>query len=156
LLQATKVEHLHVLASGPLPPNSSDLLASDRLADIIRELQKNADMVLFDSPPCLLVSDALVLGSRVNGVLLVNEVGRTRSADARRAAEALRGVQAQLVGVVLNRQTMHLGNGYQYYVADGDGSLPQPLAHASPDAAPGSGSPRRREVPRAAKTPTGL
>jgi len=101
-LQGTMVPNLRVLASGPLPPNPSELLASERMAKIIARLAQEADFVLFDSPPVAVVSDAAALATRVDGVLLVIDAGRTRRDAARQAKEALERVGARLLGVVLN------------------------------------------------------
>lgn len=114
LLQPTSVENLWLMSSGPLPPNPAELLASARLEAIIEELKSHVDLTLFDSPPVLVVADAAILGPKVDGVVLVNDTGHTRSAEARRAAEELRRARANLLGVVLNRLTVGSG-GYNYY-----------------------------------------
>ena len=117
-LQATEVENLWVLASGPLPPDAAGLLGSERMGAIIEELKGQMDMVLLDSPPSLVVADAVILGTRVDGVLLVNDVGHTRRSEARQVAEELRRVRANLLGVVLNRLSRSRG-GYYYQSEDG-------------------------------------
>jgi len=116
-VQPTGIGNLHVVTSGPPPPNPADLLGSERMEAIIEELKKQADVVLFDSPPVLAVTDAAVLSTRVDGVLLVNDARRTRRAMARRAVEGLRQVDANLLGVVLNRLPARRGGFYysQYY-----------------------------------------
>ncbi len=101
-LQATSVPGLQLLASGPLPPRPSDILGSRRMADLIARLRADADIVLFDTPPVLAATDAAVLSTRVDGVLLVFAAGKTRREPARRAREALEKVKANIVGVVLN------------------------------------------------------
>jgi len=88
-----------------------------RFQDILEAVQgylSEADIVLFDSPPVLAVTDAAVLASRLDGVLLVNDSGRTRRSMAQRAVEGLRKVSANLLGVVLNRLSSASG-GYSYY-----------------------------------------
>lgn len=111
-LQATEVENLWVLVSGPLPPDAAGLLGSERMGAIIEELKGQMDMVLLDSPPSLVVADAVILGTRVDGVLLVNDVGHTRRSEARQGAEEFRRVRANLLGVVLNRLSRHRGGYY--------------------------------------------
>jgi len=122
-LQATEVENLWVLASGPLPPNPAELLGSERMGAIIEELEGQVDMVLWDSPPLLVVADAIILGTRVDGVLLVNDVGHTRRSDARQGVEEFRRVRANLLGVVLNRLSRRRGgyHRYHYYQQSEDG-----------------------------------
>jgi len=121
-LQATEVENLWLLASGPIPPNPAELLGSGRMAAVIEELRGQADMVLLDSPPALVVADALILSNRVDGVLVVNDAGRTRRSEARQGAEEFRRVRANLLGVVLNRLSRRRGgyshNHYYYYQSE--------------------------------------
>lgn len=115
LLQVTEVENLWVLASGSLPPNPAELLGSERMGAIIEELKEHVDMVLLDSPPVLAVADAVILGTRVDGVLLVSDVGHTRRNEARQGAEEFRRVRANLLGVVLNRLPRRRGDYYRHY-----------------------------------------
>jgi len=115
LLQATAVENLAVLTSGQLPPNPSELLGSERMRQLIEHLKSQADMIIFDSPPALAVADAAVLGSQVDGVVLVVDSGSTRRDLALRAVETLQKVGANLLGVALNRLTPRSGGYYYYY-----------------------------------------
>ncbi len=121
-LQETGIENLRLMSSGSLPPNPAELLGSERMLIIMEELKSIADIVLFDSPPTLVVADAAILGSRTDGAILVNDSGNTRTAESRRAAEELRRVRVNLLGVVLNRAPLS-GRGsyyyYSYYTMDG-------------------------------------
>jgi non-specific protein-tyrosine kinase len=116
-LQATEVDNLWALPSGSLPPNPAELLGSERMEAIVEELEGQADIVLFDSPPVLAVTDAVVLATRVDGVLMVCNAGRTRRNEAQKAVEELRRVRANLLGAVLNRLSARQG-GYHYYYYD--------------------------------------
>ncbi len=100
-LVPTAVENLLLLPSGPLPPNPADLLGSRRMEEVIAALRSRADVVLFDAPPVVAVTDAAVLGTKVDGVLLVVEAGRTRRDHAQRARELLERVHVRVVGAVL-------------------------------------------------------
>ncbi|MBE9506745.1 MAG: polysaccharide biosynthesis tyrosine autokinase [Chloroflexi bacterium] len=122
-LQPVQVEGLAVLPAGELPPNPAEMLGSQRMRDLLSELAQHVDVVLIDSPPVLPVTDAAVLAQSVDGVLLVIDVGETRREVARRAAEGLTQVGANLIGVVLNRVPIRRG-GYYYYYHDyyGDGA----------------------------------
>jgi capsular exopolysaccharide synthesis family protein len=113
-LQSTDIENLLIFTSGSLPPDPSKLLGSERMKEIIEQLKAEADIVLFDSPPVLAVADALILAPLVEGVILVNDVGRTRISDARRAIEEMLRVQSNLLGIVLNRVPVN-GSTYYYY-----------------------------------------
>ncbi|MGB9723120.1 MAG: polysaccharide biosynthesis tyrosine autokinase [Chloroflexia bacterium] len=113
-LLTTEVENLRFLPSGPLPPNPSEVLGSQRMGDLLSRLQEQADVVLLDSPPLLTMADANILAARVDGVVLVADAGRTRREALKKAAEALRRVGARILGVALNRVGLH-SEGYSYY-----------------------------------------
>lgn len=102
LLQETGIPNLQLLSSGPLPPNPSELLGSNRMGEVIELLQGEAHYLLFDSPPVVAVTDAAVLASRMDGVLLVIQAGRTTRDAAKKAKALLEKVNARLLGVVLN------------------------------------------------------
>ncbi len=114
-VQSTEVERLHVLASGPLPPNPSELLASRRVGDLLDRLAADGYLVLLDSPPLLPVTDAMVLSKRVDATLLVASSGSTKRDELKRAVDLLTQVNAPLAGVVLNRAPTEEGYGYGYY-----------------------------------------
>jgi succinoglycan biosynthesis transport protein ExoP len=119
---------LHVLGSGPLPPNPSEVLGTQRVTELLRSLQANVDFVLVDSPPLLPVTDSLVLSRRVDGVIVVAWPGRTRRNQLSRALQMLGEADAPVVGLVMNgtvRDTSYYG-----YHGYGDGitksRLPRP------------------------------
>jgi len=121
-LQNTRTENLKVLTSGPLPSNPAELLGSHRLAQIIEELEHHVDLVILDSPPVLAVTDAIVLARQVDATLVVAQSGVTRLGPLMRTLDALKTVNAHLLGVVLNRyQPSPAGyyNYYYYYSDDG-------------------------------------
>ncbi|MBN1317378.1 MAG: CpsD/CapB family tyrosine-protein kinase [Anaerolineales bacterium] len=99
---ATEIENLLLLPSGPLPPNPADLLGSRRMDLVIERLVEGTDIVLLDAPPVMAVTDAAVLGSKVDGVLLVIRAGSTRREHAERAKELLEKVNIRIVGAVLD------------------------------------------------------
>jgi non-specific protein-tyrosine kinase len=96
------VDNLWLVPSGPLPPNPTDILGSRKMEQVIAALKARADVVLFDAPPVIAVTDATVLGTKVDGVLLVVCAGRTRREHAQRARELLERVHVRIVGAVLN------------------------------------------------------
>jgi non-specific protein-tyrosine kinase len=111
-LHATWVPGLSLLTSGPLPPRPADLLGSRRMEVLIERLRSEADMVLFDTPPVIAVTDAAVLATRLDGVLLVLQAGKTRRDRAREARRQLEKVKANIIGVVLNNARMEASYGY--------------------------------------------
>lgn len=118
-LLETGVDNLWLLPSGHIPPNPAELLGSERMAAVIEELKGYADVVLFDVPPALVVADAVILSSKMDGVLMVNDAGSTRRLAAERAVEDLRRVKANVLGVVLNRFSGRRYYYYDYYQSDG-------------------------------------
>lgn len=114
VLLPTSVPHLRLLPSGPLPPNPSEILGSQRMDRIIETLRTYADIVLFDAPPLIAVTDAAVLGVKMDGVLLVVSAGKTKRDHALRAKSLLEKVNAKVLGVVLNNVKFD-GSMYQYY-----------------------------------------
>jgi succinoglycan biosynthesis transport protein ExoP len=114
LLQDTGAPNLQVLCSGPLPPNPSELLSSVRLRSLLGMLKERADVLLLDSPPATILSDAVILATQSEAVLLVIDVLKTRRDAAKRAVDALRQVNARILGLVMNRVPAR-GRGYYYY-----------------------------------------
>jgi len=100
-LQPTAVDNLWLLASGPQPPNPADMLGTRKVDQVIEMLTETADIVLFDAPPVIAVTDAAVLGAKVDGVLLVISAGKTRREHAERAKELLEKARVRIVGVTL-------------------------------------------------------
>jgi len=100
-LQTIPNSTLKVLTSGTLPPIPSQLLAARKMDEVIARLAEQADVVLFDAPPVVAVTDASLLASKVDGVLLVVKAGSTRRDHVRAAKDRLEKVNARLVGAVL-------------------------------------------------------
>jgi len=117
VIRLTDIPNLKLLPSGAVPPNPSELLSSKRMKSVIERLKEHFDYVIFDSPPAIPVTDAAVLGSEVDGTLMVVEIGRTQRHALSRAKEMLENVRARLVGVVLNNIASGLGpySHYHYY-----------------------------------------
>ncbi len=113
-VQDTDVPNLRIMTTGPIPPNPAEILGSQRTREVIDHLKEEADLIIFDSPPVLAVTDAAVLSTVVDGVLLVVEVGRTRRDVLYRATDALRRVGGHVLGAALNRVSSKRG-GYYYY-----------------------------------------
>jgi capsular exopolysaccharide synthesis family protein len=107
---------LWVLPSGFLPPNPSELLGSRHMGDLLEELRGKFDMVIVDCPPLLPVTDAAVVAARADGALLLARSRKTTSAQVTAAVQALRSVDARLLGCVFNMvSTKGAGDGYYYY-----------------------------------------
>jgi succinoglycan biosynthesis transport protein ExoP len=118
----TEVPNLWVTPSGPIPPNPSELLASDRMREWLRTLRARFDFVVLDTPPALAVTDATIVGLLADGVVLTLRSGKVTREEARLCRDRLRQSGIKILGAVLNRyralQT-GLGKRYKYYEAYG-------------------------------------
>lgn len=118
----TSIPNLHVIPSGPIPPNPSEILGSKRMEELIEVLRKNFTRIIIDTPPITAVTDAALLGKLSDGVVLVVRANRTVRDMAKTGLEQLTAVGAKLLGVVLNGVSMGRGSYYyyQYYYYYGD------------------------------------
>lgn len=102
LRQVAEIPGLKIMTSGPVPVSPTQVLASRSMELLLDELVGGADLVLIDAPPVVAVSDASVMATKVDGVLLVLKAGQTKRDYARQAKETLEKVNAHVVGAVLN------------------------------------------------------
>ena len=115
-LAPTKMARLRVLTSGALPPNPSELLGSQRMESLLVRLKEIADVVIFDSPPVAAYTDAVVLSSKVDGVVLVIKAGQTRRNVVKLTIPVLQRAGANILGAVLNNvSTKKETNNYERY-----------------------------------------
>ncbi|MBI3181723.1 MAG: polysaccharide biosynthesis tyrosine autokinase [Myxococcales bacterium] len=117
-IKSTEIPDLFVMPCGPLPPNPAELLHTEAFGHLLKQLCEQYDRVILDSPPLGAVADAAVLGTQVDGVLLVLKAGATTREMARRAVGSLRGVNARLFGTVINNVNVgdpKYGDYYYYY-----------------------------------------
>ncbi len=114
-----RLDNMKIITSGGLPNNPSELLSSDKMVKILANLEEAADIVVMDSPP-FLVTDASVLASKVDGVVLVIQPGLTTRDSAIAVANQLRRANANIIGVVFNRidhNRAYAYGGYRYYTS---------------------------------------
>ncbi len=116
------IENLSLLPSGPLPPNPSEILGSKAMDKVIKALESKFDMVIYDCPPLIAVTDACVLAGKVGGVIMVIELGKAEKDMTRKAISLLRNVKANILGAVVNNVDINSGYGlyYYYYYYDDD------------------------------------
>lgn len=114
---ATEIPNLSVLPAGPIPPNPSEILHSDKFRELLDELRRNYDRVIIDSPPVVAVTDAAILSTIVDGTMLVVRAFKTHFDVARQGVRALSDVGAKLAGTVLNSVDLdrHEYKYYHYY-----------------------------------------
>jgi len=114
----TEIDNLYLMPAGTLPPNPSELLGSIRMQECLDGLKKSFDFILFDSPPVIAVTDAAVLGSKMDGVILVIKSGQTHKNAVERSYEILKNVcKRQILGALLNVVNVEgtYGSYYYYY-----------------------------------------
>ncbi|WP_231498801.1 CpsD/CapB family tyrosine-protein kinase [Gordonia alkanivorans] len=116
VVQSTDRRGLYVLASGPIPPNPTELLGSERARDVVEDLSSRYDYVVIDTTPVLPVSDAAVVGQYADGALVVLRSNRTRRSDAAEAVMRLQMAKISILGTVLNCvSSMQWKSSYAYY-----------------------------------------
>lgn len=113
--QDVGIQGLKLIPSGPIPPNPVELIGSRRMSTLIGEMKKTFDLVIFDTPPTISVTDAAVLSREVDGVLLVVAKGKAETQMVKKAATVIRNVNGKLIGVVMNRVKYEKGYEYYYY-----------------------------------------
>jgi capsular exopolysaccharide synthesis family protein len=116
VIQPSGFARLSLVPAGVMPPNPGELLGSQRMRAVLRELAEHADIILLDSPPCLLYADAFVISSMVDGVLYVVRAGSQDKAAQRRVQRQLHQAKARLLGLVFNdAEVEETVGGYAYY-----------------------------------------
>ncbi|WP_150269449.1 CpsD/CapB family tyrosine-protein kinase [Paenibacillus tepidiphilus] len=113
--QATGVSNLSIVTSGPIPPNPAEMMASNRMNALLQELRQLYDVVLIDTPPLLAVTDAQIIASKSDGVIMVVSYGKVKRDIAAKAKSGLDRVGAKMLGVVLNNVKRKASEGYYYY-----------------------------------------
>lgn len=125
VIRKSGIDGLWTLTSGPIPPNPSELLGSQKMKTFVKKVAGQYDTILLDAPPIIAVTDAAVLAPLVDGVVLVVKAGDTRIEMIKEAKAQLMKANAKIIGVVLNDVKMH-GDGYYknyyYYYGGKDGS----------------------------------
>jgi len=122
IIQQGPVPNLFVIPAGPVPPNPSELLSSNRLNFMIRALSEEYDILIFDSPPLLSVTDALILSKVLDGTVIVAKAGKTVYDDVKHALKNLSDLNAHTLGVVINafdtKKNEYYYRYYNYYYSD--------------------------------------
>lgn len=132
VLQDTGVPGLQLLATGPLPPNPAELLDSARMTELIGQLIERADVVIFDSPPALLLADGIIMSSKVDRTLLVAESGQVTVEAFREALRLVEHARGSALGVVLSKYRMPGGGYYQYYYEEPEQPAGLPVTEEQP------------------------
>ena len=114
IIHTTSMATLDVITSGPVPPNPAELLGSGRMTALISALRDKYDIVIFDVPPFLMVTDAQVLMSKMDGVAVVVSGGKTTKGALQRTSEILKIAEAPVLGFVYNDQNQKKNSSSSY------------------------------------------
>ena len=115
LIKKTSIKNLNVITAGVIPPNPSELLGSDRMTSFIKKIEKEWDIILFDSPPLVAVTDATMISKEIDMIVMVVKVGHTDKKAFEHTINNLRNVNAPLGGIILNAVTHKNSYGSYYY-----------------------------------------
>ena len=130
----TQVPNLTICPSGPIPPNPSELLSSDRLRELLLQVRTGFDFVILDTPPALPVADAVILGPLADGLVLCARAGVLTRDEAKLLRERVGYADLKIFGTVLNRyrsRQHRYGRRYQYYGSYEETSTPRTSSHAA-------------------------
>ncbi|NLO74394.1 MAG: polysaccharide biosynthesis tyrosine autokinase [candidate division WS1 bacterium] len=139
-LQSTLVPNLRFLPSGPLPPNPAELIDSTRMSELLTEASKLADLVILDSPPAIMLTDALLLAGQVDQTLIVAAAGQVTRDAYNEVVRLLTHARGNILGVLLNKLKLTTGDYYYYYYyyyyyeggqPGGKRGLPRPVPRSS-------------------------
>lgn len=109
------VNNLYYITCGVIPPNPSDLLNSKRLDKIVEEMKENFDLIIFDNPPVLAVTDAQIMAAKVDGTIVIVPEGEVTKDEIKKTDELLKNVKANVLGAVMNKTQNNVST---YYYAE--------------------------------------
>jgi len=132
IIRTSPIRNLDVVTSGTIPPNPSELIGSVRMKEFLAEMQKRYDLILIDTPPVIAVTDAQVVSTLVDGMIIVISSGVTQTELAKRSKDLILKVGGKIVGLVLNNFDIYNTYGsyykyYRYYNYYYESKNPQPL-----------------------------
>jgi non-specific protein-tyrosine kinase len=143
-LRDTRIPGMYLVTSGGLPPNPSELLGSEKMMEVMRQIRMKTDVIIVDTPPMLAVTDAAVLAPKMDGVIIVVRPGVTKLVNTKQTVDQLRRGGANILGIVLN-DIEHRRSRYYYYYR----------GYYSYDAYYGEAGDRPRRKRRGKKEPVG-
>lgn len=111
-IQQSETPHLSLLPSGPKPNNPADLIESKKMAALLDTLATRYDIVIYSAPPVVAATDAILLASKVDGIVLVMTAGKTRRSDAQAARARLEQIRVNILGTVLTNAPDTGSRGY--------------------------------------------
>ncbi|WP_161629811.1 GumC family protein [Desulfogranum japonicum] len=114
-IQKVPETNVSVICAGPIPPNPSELLDTQRFGEMLDQLSQQYDMIIIDSPPVLSATDALIVSKHVDGVVVVTRFAETTFERLNRGLKSLKDIDSRIIGLVINCMDMKKSNYYSYY-----------------------------------------
>lgn len=128
-IKETKIPNLHILESGTIPPNPSELLSSTNMRNLLELLKSMYDLVLLDGTPSMIVSDSIALSTMVDSTILIAENKVSKINELKKTKRQIQDVGGKIMGVILNKSDVqhnkYYGKGYGYYYGDGKQEKPE-------------------------------
>lgn len=149
LIQYERIPNLWILPAGPRPPDPSELISSHMMESTLKDLMKRFTQIVIDSPPLLLVTDAVIFSNMVDGVILVVSSGTTARGALTRAHRILENAGARVLGMVLNKVDMRFDTYYGSYYGPYHQSYFDDASVSNPSHSPGEGRSRKGSSRRA-------
>ncbi|MBO0589166.1 CpsD/CapB family tyrosine-protein kinase [Sporosarcina sp. E16_8] len=116
VVKVSTIDNLHIITCGPIPPNPAELIGSKTMDKVMEEMKEHFDIIIFDAPPVLSVTDGQILSNKCEGTILVMSAGETEKEAIVKAKDALVSSQANIIGTVLNNFKLDKDHYYyQYY-----------------------------------------
>ena len=115
LVKNTDIDNLSIITSGIIPPNPSEMLGSNRMVELVRRLNEEYDIVLYDSPPLVAVTDANMISKEIDRIVLIVKVGQTDKKAFHHTITNLKNIEAPLGGIIMNAVTSKSSYGSYYY-----------------------------------------
>ncbi|MFB4167248.1 CpsD/CapB family tyrosine-protein kinase [Virgibacillus sp. JSM 102003] len=115
VINPSEIENLDLVSCGPIPPNPSELLASNRMQQLLNDASGMYDIILFDTPPVMAVADAQILANLCDGSILVVRSKQTENEAAAKSIEQLQSAKSKVLGTILNDRDKKEANYYYYY-----------------------------------------
>lgn len=120
VVKVSDQENLNIITCGPIPPNPSELLGSRTMDAVLMEMLRAFDVVIFDAPPVLAVTDAQIMANKVDGTILVLNTAKTEKDALTKSKEALVKSNANVIGVVMNNYIYDNDAYYYQYYGNGE------------------------------------
>jgi capsular exopolysaccharide synthesis family protein len=138
----TELHNLDVMTSGPMPPNPAELLGSLQMRELLAAAKKKYDRLILDGPPCLLISDAMVLATQVDATIMVARAASSAKGALRRAREQFQRINARMIGAILNGVQVRPGGYFrqqyrEFYEYTSEEVIPQELPSSPAEPEPG-------------------